>query len=202
MCRQCWGKFGIHGYSATTRSSATVSCPAYSDFQSLKTWLFFESRAPRGSQKITVAYSSENRCKLEDLAIADELPQLTDVRVLVVDDDLDTLELIAFVLEQCQAKMITVNSVDAALAQFLQFKPDVLVSDIGMPEKDGYCLGRQIRQLDADQGNGSPAIALTAFVKAEDQQQAIASGFQRHLAKLVDPYELTVAIASLVKRSW
>ncbi|MBD2081387.1 response regulator [Leptolyngbya sp. FACHB-17] len=134
----------------------------------------------------------------EKSAIPSELPMIANLRVLMVDDDQDTLDLMSFVLEECQAEVKTTSSVDAALAVFSQFNPHVLVSDIGMPEKDGYDLIRKIRQLETDQNNLIPAIALTAFAKAEDQQQALSAGFQRHMAKPVNPYDLVAVITSLI----
>lgn len=134
----------------------------------------------------------------EESIVPDQLPRLTGLRVLVVDDDQDTLDLTAFVLKQCQAEVTTANSVDAALTLFPHCQPNLLVSDIGMPGQDGFHLIQQVRQLEANQDKGIPAIALTAFAKEEDQQRAIAAGFQRHLAKPVNPYELVTVVASLV----
>ncbi|MBD3883676.1 response regulator [Phormidium tenue FACHB-886] len=137
----------------------------------------------------------------EEPAITTDLPPLKDLRVLVVDDDPDTLDLTAFVLDQCQADVRTANSVDAALAVLPQFKPNVLISDIGMPEKDGYFLIQQVWQLETDLNTPILAIALTAFAKEEDRQRAIAAGFQRHLTKPINPYELVAIIANLVNHS-
>lgn len=136
---------------------------------------------------------------IEELAIPEQFPLLAGLRILVVEDDPDTLDLTTFVLEQCQAEIKTANSVDLALHLFSGFKPDVLVSDIGLPGQDGYALMRQIRQLEAESRDRVLAIALTAFAKEEEQHQAITAGFQRHLAKPVNPYELVAAIANLVK---
>jgi CheY-like chemotaxis protein len=80
-----------------------------------------------------------------------------------------------------------------------QFKPDVLVSDIGMPLEDGYSLIRKVRQLSAEQGGEIPAIALTAYARAEDRMKAIASGFQMHISKPVEPAELVTVVASLAR---
>ncbi|MBD1821127.1 response regulator [Cyanobacteria bacterium FACHB-DQ100] len=134
----------------------------------------------------------------ERLGTTAGLPMMTNLRVLVVDDDQDTLDLTSFVLEECQAEVKTATSVGAALAVFSQFNPHVLVSDIGMPEQDGYNLIRKVRQLEPDPNNAIPAIALTAFAKAEDQQQALSAGFQRHMAKPVNPYDLVAMISSLI----
>jgi len=112
----------------------------------------------------------------------------------VVDDEADTRELTAFVLEQAGAIVTAVPSAIEALEVFAQSQPDVLVSDIGMPEMDGYALMRQIRQL-PEQVKPIPAVALTAYAEI-DQQQAIAAGF-RHPSKPVDP-DAIIAVMSIM----
>ncbi len=124
---------------------------------------------------------------------------LRNIHVLVVDDDPDTRALLTFSLEQAEAKVTAVASAAAALAVLRQTVPDVLLSDVGMAEMDGYSLIRLIRSLPPDQGGQLPAIALTAYASDADQQQALAVGFQRHLAKPVDPELLVVAIAQLLR---
>ncbi len=132
---------------------------------------------------------------------AEACPELTGVRVLVVDDDVDTRELLVFVLEQAGAKVTAVASAKAALDSLHTSQPDVLVSDIGMPELDGYLLIRQMRGLESEQGGQIPALALTAYAAEIDQQQALTAGFQRHLAKPVEPHHLVIIVAQLVGRS-
>ncbi|MHC5730022.1 MAG: response regulator, partial [Nostoc sp.] len=131
----------------------------------------------------------------------DELSQpaleLTGIRVLTVDDDADARELLTVLLAEYGAKVLTVSSAAEVLANLESFQPDVLVSDIGMPEVDGYSLIQQIRALTAERGGEIPAIALTAYAGEMDHQQAIAVGFQQHISKPVDPEELVKAIASL-----
>jgi PAS domain S-box-containing protein len=122
---------------------------------------------------------------------------LDSLRVLLVDDDVDTRNFFAFVLEQAGAKVIAVTSAEAALHTLTQTKPDLLLSDIGMPEMDGYALLKQVRSLPPEQGGTIPAIALTAYAGELNQQQALAAGFQRHLAKPVEPDELVEAIIAL-----
>lgn len=107
----------------------------------------------------------------------------------------------AFVLEQAGARVTTATSAGEGFAALTQSQPDVLLSDIGMPNMDGYMLIRQIRALPPEQGGQVPAIALTAYAGDFNQQQALAAGFQRHLAKPIEPGELLVIIASLVKRT-
>ncbi|MBM0743903.1 GAF domain-containing protein [Phormidium sp. CLA17] len=126
---------------------------------------------------------------------------LDKIRVLLVDDDSDARDLVAFILEQSGAIATVVDSAIAALDCFSQAKPDILISDIGMPGKDGYGLIQDIRTLPSDQGGQVPAIALTAYAGEIDQQQAIAAGFQTHMTKPVDAEELVQAIAQLTRHS-
>ncbi|WP_445242757.1 PAS domain-containing protein [Microcoleus sp. S28C3] len=124
---------------------------------------------------------------------SDSTGDLSGIHVLVVDDEADSREFVAFVLEQAGATVTSVASATKALQAFSQAVPEIVVSDIGMPEMDGYMLMRHIRSLPIEQGGQIPAIALTAYAGEMDRQQAIAAGFQRHLAKPVDP-EVVVAI--------
>jgi CheY-like chemotaxis protein len=125
---------------------------------------------------------------------------LQDIKVLVVEDTTDMREYITFVLEQEGAKVVAVATAAEALTALEQFQPEVLVSDIGMPEVDGYMLMRQVRMRSPEQGGQTPAVALTAYVGEINQQQAIAAGFQRHLAKPVEPEALMKVIADLTQR--
>ncbi|AFY34690.1 PAS domain S-box protein [Calothrix sp. PCC 7507] len=120
---------------------------------------------------------------------------LTGIRVLVVDDETDTRELIAFILEQAGAIVTTAVSAIAALQAIAQTPPDVLVSDIGMPHMDGYMLMQQIRA----ENSQILAIALTAYAGEMNQQQALSVGFQHHLSKPIDPDQLVQAIINLLK---
>ncbi|OUL31793.1 hybrid sensor histidine kinase/response regulator [Nostoc sp. RF31YmG] len=122
---------------------------------------------------------------------------LAGVQILVVDDDADSLEFVTFVLEQDGAEVIAASSALQALQVIEQKKPDVLVSDISMPDMDGYTLMHQVRAWSAEQGEQIPAIALTAFARKYDEQQALQAGFQIHLAKPVNPEELVAAIVRL-----
>jgi len=124
---------------------------------------------------------------------------LKGVQVLVVDDDTDTREFVVFLLQQAQASVIFADSAGKALATLMQSKPDVLLSDIGMPDMDGYMLLQQVRALPPEQGGEIPAIALTAYAGDFNQQQALDAGFQRHIAKPVEPEELIGAIVDLVR---
>ncbi len=128
-------------------------------------------------------------------------PSLLGVRVLVVDDEADSREFITTVLEQCHAEVQAVASVPEALQVLLVWKPDVLVSDIGMPQEDGYSLIRKLRSQPPEQGGKIPAAALTAYARAEDRMRAIQEGYQLHLPKPIEPSELATVVASLVGRT-
>lgn len=123
---------------------------------------------------------------------------LQGVQVLVVDDDTDTRELVVFLLEQAGASVTSATSAEEAFAALTQSRPDILLSDIGMPDMDGYTLIRQVRALPPQQGGQIPAIALTAYAGDFNLKQALAAGFQRHLAKPVEPNELVEAIVTLL----
>jgi PAS domain S-box-containing protein len=137
---------------------------------------------------------------LENSAAAFTYPLLTDVRVLVVDDEVDSREFVTTVLQQCQAEVRAVGSVPEALQMIGEWKPHVLVSDIGMPQEDGYSLIRKLRQQPPEQGGTIPAAALTAYTRAEDRMRAIQEGYQLHLPKPIEPAELATVVASLVGR--
>ncbi|MDZ4874713.1 MAG: Response regulator MprA [Chroococcidiopsis cubana SAG 39.79] len=118
----------------------------------------------------------------------------------MVDDDADAREFLHFALTLEEAEVKVARSAKEALEVLNQFQPNVIVSDIGMPEEDGYSLLRQVRSQTAARGaEPIPAIALTAFARESDRQSAIAAGFQRHLAKPVVVAELVAAIADLIQ---
>jgi len=124
---------------------------------------------------------------------------LLGIRVLVVDDEPDMRNVVTFSLEQAGAEVMTFASAPKALEALAQFQPDILVSDIGMPDMDGYTLIKQIRALSPQQGGQIKAIALTAYASEFDQQQALQAGFQQHLAKPIEPDVLIRAIVKLFK---
>jgi CheY-like chemotaxis protein len=123
---------------------------------------------------------------------------LSGFRVLTVDDDVDNLDLVTFILEQAGASVTAVNFPLAALSALDQAPFDIFISDIGMPGIDGYMLLQKVRSHPAYQGKPLPAIALTAYAAEYDQQQAIAAGFQLHISKPIEPEELVQAIAHLL----
>jgi len=126
---------------------------------------------------------------------------LSGITVVVVDDHDDARDLIKRVLEECDAKVVTASGAAEALATVERERPDVLVSDIGMPEVDGYELLRMVRALGPAKGGGLPAIALTAFARSEDRTRALHAGFLVHVSKPVEPSELVATVASVVGRT-
>jgi CheY-like chemotaxis protein len=125
---------------------------------------------------------------------------LTNVHILVVDDDVDASELVKRMLEIAGATVSTAGSASEAMERILARRPDVLVCDLGMPGEDGYSLIRKLRALEESQEGTLPAIALTAYARWEDRTRAIRSGFQNHLAKPVEPAELLAVVSGLARR--
>ncbi|HZO22475.1 MAG TPA: PAS domain S-box protein [Steroidobacteraceae bacterium] len=132
-----------------------------------------------------------------DFAAVD-LPSLSGVKVLVVDDEPDSRVLVSRLVEDRGALAIPAASAEEALHRIVKEPVDIVVSDIGMPEVDGYQLMRQIRGLERETLRGVMAIALTAYARPADRQRALLAGYQMHLCKPVDPRELVVGIASLL----
>ena len=129
------------------------------------------------------------------------LPALNGVRVLVVDDEGDARELMRAILAQCGAEVTAAATAQSALAALEQTPFDVLVSDIAMPEDDGYDLIRNVRALEAERGGRIPALALTAYARVEDRAAAISAGYQQHAAKPIEPAQLATAVAILAGRT-
>jgi CheY-like chemotaxis protein len=143
-------------------------------------------------------------------SIADETlinaPMALDgIRVLIVDDEVDAREFLSAMLSQHGAVAKLAASASEALAIISQSKPtelpDVLVSDIGMPNQDGYALIRKVRALPPEKGGNISAVALTAYARFEDRMRALAAGFQMHIAKPIEPAELVMVIKSLTARA-
>ena len=130
----------------------------------------------------------------------DRPPPLAGIRVLVVDDDADTRDLVTAVLGQSGAEVLTAASAEEALDTLARARPDVLVSDLSMPGDDGYALLERVRALGLDRDGRVPAIALTAFARAEDRARALAVGFAVHVPKPVEPAALVEVVARLASR--
>ncbi len=120
--------------------------------------------------------------------------------MLLVDDQPDTLEVLRAVLEQqCRAEVRISADAATALEVFQQWKPDVLISDIAMPDEDGYALIAKVRAFEQQGGKRTPAIALTAYVRVEDRVRVLQAGYDRFVPKPVEPSELLTTLASLVE---
>lgn len=124
---------------------------------------------------------------------------LAGLRVLVVDDEADARELLTIILTQYGAEVTTVATAGEAIEAIQKSQLDVLVSDIGMPGEDGYTLIRKIRALDPNQKGKIPAVALTAYARVEDQRQTLSAGFQVHLPKPVNPFQLATVLSNLAR---
>ncbi|HYD48674.1 MAG TPA: ATP-binding protein [Terriglobales bacterium] len=124
---------------------------------------------------------------------------LSGLRVLAVDDDLDTLETLRVLLEQSGAEVRTAASAAMGLESLRSWLPDLLISDIGMPGEDGYSLIRHVRALPAEEGGAIPALALTAYARVEDRLQVLSAGFQMHVPKPLEPAELIAVVHSLAE---
>jgi PAS domain S-box-containing protein len=129
------------------------------------------------------------------------LANLAGVKVLVVDDEPDARDLLSRVLTDCGAEVLTAASAREALELVQKERPHLLVSDVGMPDVDGYELLRQVRALGEAQGGKLPAIALTAFARSEDRTRALRAGFLVHVSKPVEPSELVATVASVTGRT-
>ena len=128
-------------------------------------------------------------------------PSLRGVRVLVVDDDPDALDLIATILRRAEADTMPCSSPREALALLHSWKPHVLLSDIEMPGEDGYSLIRKVRALGEAEASKIPAVALTAYGRPEDRVRSLSAGYSMHVPKPVDPVELSVIVANLAGRT-
>jgi PAS domain S-box-containing protein len=126
--------------------------------------------------------------------------RLEGLKVLAVDDEADTREVLRTAFEQCGAVVTLAASAVEALKLLLETKPDVLISDIGMPEEDGYELISKVRKLPVESGGKIPAVALTAYARAEDRLRALRAGYQMHVSKPVELAELVAIVARLTER--
>ncbi len=129
-----------------------------------------------------------------------ELGGLDNLTIVVVEDDADARRMLTTVLEHSGARVVACATGNDGLEKVREHRPDVLISDIELPDMDGHFLIRSIRSLGDDQVSSLPAIALTANVRPEDRVRALAAGFQMHITKPVEPIELVLAISNLTKR--
>jgi len=145
---------------------------------------------------LPLAAASEPEADAAALPTAD----LDGVAVLVVEDDAETRDLVATVLTACGAHVTTAVSADEALREVGRARPDVVVSDICMPNGDGYELIRRLRRLDPKDGGATPAAALTAAAATADRRRALDAGFEVHVAKPFEPAHLARVVATLARR--
>ncbi|HEV2170454.1 MAG TPA: ATP-binding protein, partial [Candidatus Binatus sp.] len=129
-----------------------------------------------------------------------KMPVFDGLRVLFVDDERDAREVVRAIFQESGAEIATASNVEEAMQLIESFKPNVLISDIGMPTEDGYDLIRKVRALPADRGGTIPAVALTAIARTQDRLKVLAAGYQMHVPKPLEPLELAIVVASLTGR--
>jgi len=130
------------------------------------------------------------------------VPSLAGLRILIVEDEVDSRDLLGALLARCGAETIMVPSCERAIDVLRESArpPDVIVSDLGMPEQDGYDLIRQLRALESEKGGRIPAVAVTGYANPGDRQRALAAGFSAYVAKPFDPHAIAQAIARAANR--
>ena len=159
----------------------------------------FTIKLPLASyRKRTRRITTDLALKSDDLSVA-VVPQLDDIRVLLVDDDPDTLQILSVMLEESKATVQVAASTREALEVLEWYRPDVLVSDLAMPDEDGFSLIEKIRQIENGKGPHIPAVAITSCVRVEDRTRALSAGFNMFVPKPVEPNELLSAIANLAE---
>jgi hypothetical protein len=158
----------------------------------------FNIELPVADGDRSAAESQKLSASLAEVAAAvSPVSQLTDLRVLIVDDEPDARLLLKTIMEQSGAKVRAAASASEALVALKEFRPDILVSDIGMPQEDGYALLRRVRALKPEEGGRIPAVALTAYAQEDDRMRALLAGFQVHVAKPINPQEFVAVIVGL-----
>jgi PAS domain S-box-containing protein len=177
----------VEQHGGTVRASSEGEDQGASFTVSLPVKEVEPSRQPREPSERAAQASTTPECPQE----------LTGLRILMVDDELDTCQMVSTAFEQCGAKVLIATSAAEALGHMHKWIPDVLIADISMPEMDGYELIRQIRKRAPQAGGGIPAVALTAMARIEDRAKVLASGYQMYVAKPVELAELRAVIASL-----
>jgi PAS domain S-box-containing protein len=133
-------------------------------------------------------------------AVDGTVPSLIGLRILAVDDEPDALGVVSAILGSAGAEVKTATSVSQAVDLIKQWRPDVLISDIGMPDEDGYELIRKVRARPSDKQKNIPAIALTAFARTQDRLKVLSAGYQMHVPKPIEPLELITVVASVTNK--
>ncbi|MCU1267869.1 MAG: two-component hybrid sensor and regulator [Acidobacteria bacterium] len=145
---------------------------------------------------VVVPEGGNSDCELASNGQALNAPKILEgVRVLVVDDESDARDLVSAILTRCGGEVRCSESAAAAMLAFKEWQPDVLISDIGMPDEDGYTLIKKVRKLRSKRAKEIPAVALTAYVNQQDKARALAAGFQAHLPKPIEPEALVKCVA-------
>lgn len=140
-------------------------------------------------------------CESEDVRAFSAASVLEGLKVLVVDDEADSRDLLMAILTRCGSDVRCSDSAEAAMQTFHEWSPDLLVSDIGMPNEDGYSLIKRLRELESKHARQIPAVALTAYATDEDRLRALAAGFQIHVAKPIEPENFVACVASVLVRN-
>jgi signal transduction histidine kinase/ActR/RegA family two-component response regulator len=178
------GTISVHSAGRNRGSTFVVSLPMTVEQASREPKV--ERRHPAATAEPTMSYHPT---------------PMAGVKVVIVDDEPDARSLLRRVFEDCDAEVHMAETADEAVSLVQSKRPHVLISDIGMPGQDGYGLIRRVRALPAATGGHTPAVALTAYARAEDRVTAIVAGFQHHLSKPVEPNELIAIVASLAGRA-
>jgi signal transduction histidine kinase/ActR/RegA family two-component response regulator len=150
---------------------------------------------------LTAPRVRELRTSADEARSAPPRERLDGLHILLVEDNVDGRQVMSMMIEQAGARVTAVASVKEALEALESLQPDALVSDIGLPDEDGYALIRRLRSREAEHGGFLPAVAMTGFVRTEDRARILAAGFQLHVPKPIDPAELMVAIAAVARDS-
>lgn len=160
----------------------------------------FTVELPLAEERRDPARAEERRREVERRRSKRGTVRLDGIHVLLVEDDEDSRKLLGTMLKRYGARVTATKSAAEALSAFSSEVPDLLISDIGMPDQDGYELIRKLRALPAEKGGQTPAIALTGYASRKDRERALAAGYHQHIAKPIEQSEIITAIAQLVGR--
>ncbi len=182
------------------RRAATGTVSAHSDGPGKGSTLRRSAAHHRSAARQSLPPAPEGTTGMPRVPAFECPPALSGLRILVVDDEGDTRELLRYILEQCGSIVTLAGSAgEEALKELQAGGHELLISDIGMPDTDGYAFIRGVRALVAERAGLIPAIALTAYARSEDRAQALRAGFDMHLTKPIEPSELLVVVATLVE---
>jgi signal transduction histidine kinase/DNA-binding response OmpR family regulator len=161
----------------------------------------FTVALPRASVALTSAPETIDEAELNGDSLPSGLSRILEgLRILVVDDEVDSRDLVSAILTRCGSEVNCCESATDAIKAIQDWKPDLLVSDIGMPNEDGYSLIKRMRKLKSKRARQTPAVALTAYVTHEDRERALAAGFQMHVPKPIEPTALVMSIVTATGR--